>query len=69
MEVLLGERMPRRPLYTQRDKPWMTRLQELFTDGRTWTAMLYLVLMQALGTAYFTVAITFLAVSLSTIVR
>ncbi|PPJ42132.1 MULTISPECIES: sensor domain-containing protein [unclassified Pseudoxanthomonas] len=65
VEVLLGERMPRRPLYTQRDKPWMTRLQELFTDGRTWTAMLYLVLMQALGTAYFTIAITFLAVSLS----
>ena len=46
VEVLLGERMPRRPLYTQRDKPWTTRLKELFTDGRTWTAMLYLLLMQ-----------------------
>ena len=38
VEVLLGERMPRRPLYTERDKPWTTRLKELFTGGRTWTA-------------------------------
>ncbi len=65
VEVLLGERMPRRPLYTQRDKPWMTRLKELFTDGRTWTAMLYLLLMHPLGAAYFTIAVTLLAVSLS----
>lgn len=64
VEVLLGERMPRRPLYTQRDKPWMTRLKELFTDGRTWTAMLYLLLMHPLGVAYFTVAVTLLATSL-----
>src|SRR5690606_22426527 len=31
VEVLLGVRMPRRPLYTQRDKPWLTRIGELFT--------------------------------------
>ncbi|NCT71669.1 MAG: hypothetical protein GXC75_12075 [Xanthomonadaceae bacterium] len=64
VEVLLGERMPRRPLYTQRDKPWMTRLKELFTDGRTWTAALYLLLMHPLGILYFSVAITLLALSL-----
>ncbi|KAF1711218.1 hypothetical protein CSC70_04700 [Pseudoxanthomonas kalamensis DSM 18571] len=64
VEVLLGERMPRRPLYTQRDKPWMTRLGELFTDGRTWTAMLYFLLMLPLGTAYFTVAVSLLSTSL-----
>jgi hypothetical protein len=64
---LLGERMPRRPLYTQRDKPWMTRLKELFTDGRTWTAMLYLLLMHPLGILYFSVAITLLALSLGLI--
>ncbi|WAC64677.1 sensor domain-containing protein [Pseudoxanthomonas sp. SL93] len=67
VEVLLGERMPRRPLYTQRDKPWMTRLKELFTDGRTWTAMLYLLLMHPLGILYFSVAITLLALSLALI--
>ncbi len=65
VEVLLGERMPRRPLYTQRDKPWLTRLKELFTDGRTWTAMGYMLLMLPLGTAYFTIVVTLLTTSLS----
>ncbi|RYZ73707.1 MAG: hypothetical protein EOP91_04525 [Lysobacteraceae bacterium] len=65
VEVLLGERMPRRPLYTQRGKGWLERIKEMFTDARTWTAMLYFLLMLPLGIAYFTVAVTGLAVSLS----
>ncbi|WP_368562273.1 sensor domain-containing protein [Pseudoxanthomonas sp. UTMC 1351] len=65
VEVLLGERMPRRPLYTQRDKPWMTRITELFTDARTWTAMLYMLLMLPLGILYFTLVVTLLSVSLA----
>lgn len=65
VEVLLGERMPRRPLYTQRGKGWLERIKEMFTDGRTWTAMLYFLLMLPLGTAYFTVAVTLLTVSLA----
>lgn len=64
VEVLLGERMPRRPLYTQRGKGWLERIKEMFTDGRTWTAMGYMLLMQPLGVAYFTVAVTLLSVSL-----
>ena len=60
VEVLLGERMPRRPPYTQRDKPWATRLKELFTDGRTWSSMLYLLLMQPLGVVYFSIVVTLL---------
>ncbi|AKC85635.1 sensor domain-containing protein [Pseudoxanthomonas suwonensis] len=63
VEVLLGVRMPRRPLYTQRDKPWLTRLGELFTDWRTWTAMGYLLLMLPLGTAYFSAVVTLVALS------
>ncbi|TAA36431.1 hypothetical protein EA655_18410 [Pseudoxanthomonas winnipegensis] len=58
VEVLLGVRMPRRPLYTQRDKSWFKRLGELFTDAGTWTAMLYLLLMLPLGIAYFTLIVT-----------
>ena len=65
VEVLLGERMPRRPLYTQRDKPWATRLKELFTDGRTWTAMLYFLLMLPLGVAYFNAVVVLLLLSLT----
>ncbi len=65
VEVLLGERMPRRPLYTQRGKGWLERIKEIFTDGRTWTAMLYFLLMLPLGVAYFTTAVTLLSTSLA----
>ena len=37
----------------------------MFTDARTWTTMLYMVLMLPLGIVYFTVTITFLAVSIA----
>lgn len=67
VETLLGVRMPRRPLYTQRDKPWLTRIGELFTDPRTWTAMAYLLLMLPLGTAYFSAVVTLLVTSLGLI--
>lgn len=67
VEVLLGERMPRRPLYTQQGKGWLERIKEMFTDGRTWTAMLYFLLMLPLGVAYFTIAVTGLIMSLSMI--
>ena len=65
VETLLGERMPRRPLYTQRGKGWLERIKEIFTDGRTWTAMLYFLLMLPLGIAYFTTAVTLLSTSLA----
>jgi hypothetical protein len=68
VEVLLGERMPRRPLYSQRGKGWLERIKEMFTDGRTWTAMLYFLLMLPLGIAYFTAAVTLLTTSLALIV-
>jgi uncharacterized membrane protein len=64
VEALLGVRMPRRPLYTQRDKSWLKRIGEMFTDPRTWTTMAYLLLMMPLGVAYFSVMVTLLATSL-----
>ena len=67
VEVMLGERMPRRPLYADRGLPLLTRIGRMFTDPRTWSAMLYLVLMLPLGIAYFTVAVTGLSVSLGLI--
>ena len=68
VEVLLGERMPRRPLYTQHGKGWLQRIGDMFTDARTWTAMLYFVLMLPLGIAYFTVAVTGLTTSIALMV-
>lgn len=64
VEVMLGERMPRRPLYAERGKPWLERIKDMFTDPRTWSTQLYFLLMLPLGTAYFTVAVTLLSVSM-----
>jgi hypothetical protein len=65
VEVMLGERMPRRPLYSARDKPWLQRISAMFTDPRTWGTLLYMLAMLPLGIVYFTVAVALLAVSLS----
>ena len=64
VEVMLGERMPRRPLYAERGKPWLTRIGMMFTDPRTWSTMLYQVLMLPLGIAYFTAVVTLMSTSL-----
>jgi uncharacterized membrane protein len=58
VEVMLGERMPRRPLYSQRGKPWLKRIGEMFTDPRTWSTQLYFLLMLPLGVAYFVIVVT-----------
>ena len=54
VEVMLGERMPRRPLYADRGKPWLERIKSMFTDPRTWTTQLYFLLMLPLGVFYVT---------------
>lgn len=63
VEVMLGERMPRRPLYANRDRPVMERIKELFTDPRMWSTLLYFLLMLPLGIVYFTIAVTGIATS------
>lgn len=68
IEVMLGERMPRRPVYAERGKPFMTRIKEMFTDPRTWSTLLYMVLMLPLGIVYFTTAVTGIALSLACMV-
>src|SRR5262245_37264553 len=67
VEVMLGERMPRRPLYSTRGRPWTERIKELFTDPRIWGTQLYFLLMLPLGILYFTIAVTGLTLSLSLI--
>jgi hypothetical protein len=64
VEVMLGERMPRRPLYADRARPWRERIADLVRDPRTWSTMLYQVLMLPLGIVYFTLAVTGLSLSL-----
>jgi len=64
VEVLLGVRMPRRPTYVGRDQGWLARIGAMFSDGRTWTTMLYFLLMLPLGIAYCVVFTTLLGLSL-----
>jgi uncharacterized membrane protein len=68
IEVMLGERMPRRPLYSGRGKPWLERIKDMFVDPRTWSTQLYFLLMLPLGILYFTIAVTLLAIAVSFIV-
>jgi uncharacterized membrane protein len=68
IEVMLGERMPRRPVYAERGKPVMTRIKEMFTDPRTWSTLLYMMLMLPLGIVYFTTAVAGITLSLACMV-
>jgi uncharacterized membrane protein len=63
VEVMLGERMPRRPLYSDKSLPVLQRIGAMFTDPRTWGTMLYFLAMLPLGITYFTVAVTMLVSS------
>lgn len=64
VEGLLGVRMPRRPV-PRVPGGWGTRIKDMLTDARTWTTLLYMVLMMPLGLCYFTLATVGLAFSLA----
>lgn len=65
VEVMLGERMPRRPLYAERGKPLMQRIMDMFIDPRTWSTMVYFLAMLPLGIIYFTVVVMMVTVALA----
>jgi hypothetical protein len=67
VEVMLGVRMPRRPLYADRSLPWKQRIADTVRDPRTWSTLFYQVLMLPLGIAYFTLSVTTLSLSLGLI--
>jgi hypothetical protein len=68
VETMLGVRMPRRPPYpSQQGLPLMKRIGAMFTDGRTWTTLFYMLLMLPLGIIYFTITVTLLSLSLGLI--
>ena len=64
VEALLGERMPRRPLFTEQNMKWLDRLKALLTDRHTWLAMLYMIIQQFLGIIYFTLVVIAFSLSL-----
>jgi uncharacterized membrane protein len=65
IESMLGVRMPRRPLYADRGKPFGTRIKNMFTDPRTWSTLLYMIIKLPLGIIYFTFAIIGLTLPLA----
>jgi VIT1/CCC1 family predicted Fe2+/Mn2+ transporter len=56
IEAITGERMPRRPVHPGPPGSWWSRIGEMLSDARTWTTLLYLVLMLPLGIIYFVLA-------------
>jgi len=64
IETMLGVRMPRRPLYADRGKPFTGRIKAMFVDPRTWSTLLYMVLKLPLGIMYFVFAIIGLSLPL-----
>jgi uncharacterized membrane protein len=66
VESLLGARMPRRPPYRDREAPFWQRVVDMLKDVRTWSTLLYLLLMLPLGVFYFTFAVVGIVVSLAT---
>ena len=64
LEAMTGERMPRRPLHPGPPAGWLARIGEMLKDARTWTTLLYLLLMLPLGVIYFTIAVTGLGLGL-----
>lgn len=68
VESMLGTRMPRRPMYPDRETPLLGRILEMLKDPRTWGTLLYLLAMLPLGVFYFTFAVVGLTVSLATVI-
>jgi uncharacterized membrane protein len=64
VEGLLGVRMPRRLPAANVDERIWPQIKDALGDSRTWTSMMYLLLMLPLGVLYFTLGIVGLALSL-----
>ncbi len=67
VEVLLGERMPRRPLYP-RANGLIEHIKLMLKDSRTWLTLLYMIAMLPLGIVYFTTMVTGIVTSLGLMV-
>jgi len=66
VEALLGERMPRRARFTDKNVKFWDRIKNLFTDRSTWSGIFYLILQLPIGIIYFTTMVVLLSVSIAT---
>ncbi len=68
IEALLGERMPRRARFTDKNVKLWDKIKNLLTDRSTWTGILYLILQLPLGIIYFTFMLVLIIVSIATLI-
>ncbi len=60
----MGIRMPRRPLFSNRNLNLWGRWKILVRDKYTWFVLIYMIIYLPLGTFYFSVFVTLIATSL-----
>jgi uncharacterized membrane protein len=65
LEAVSGERMPRRPVHPGAPEGLVARILGMLKDVRTWTTLIYFLVMLPLGTLYCATAVTGLAVGVS----
>jgi hypothetical protein len=65
LEVVTGERMPRRPLRPSTEEGLVARCVAMVKDSRTWSTIVYFLVMLPLGIMYFTAAVTGISVGVS----
>jgi uncharacterized membrane protein len=65
LEAITGERMPRRPMHPGPREGWWARIGAMLGDARTWTTLLYFVLMLPLGILYSTIAAVGLSIGVT----
>lgn len=65
IEAITGERMPRRPVHPGPTTGWGARISTMLGDARTWTTLLYFVLMLPLGIIYFVLATVGLSIGVN----
>jgi len=65
IEALLGVRMPRRALFSNRRVGIWNRFKTMVMDRRTWTTFLYMVIQLPLGIFYFTLFVTMFLLGLA----
>lgn len=65
LKLLVGGETMAVPGLLPAGEGWLGRLKALVSDRRTWTSLLYFLLLMPLGVAYFTLIVTFLAMGLA----
>jgi uncharacterized membrane protein len=65
LEAVTGERMPRRPMHSSAPDGLLARVLGVLNDRRTWTTIVYFLVMLPLGILYFVVAVTGVALGVS----